>query len=77
MFNIFNSNIELNSQFNDLGIIYDSKLNFSLFTEMLNNKAIHNLGFIKRTYSSFINPIPLNILYCSLVCSHLEYCLLI
>jgi len=40
---------------------------------MIKNKAMRNLGFIKRTCGSFIDPIPLKILYCSLVRSHLEY----
>jgi hypothetical protein len=76
-YSISASNIELVSQFKDLGIIFDSKLNFSPHTEMIKNKAMRNLGFIKRTCGSFIDPIPLKILYCSLVHSHLEYCPLI
>jgi hypothetical protein len=38
---------------------------------------MRNLGFIKRTCSSFMDPIPLRILYCSLVRFQLEYCPLI
>lgn len=70
---ISDSNIELVSQFKDLGVIFDSKLNFSPYTEMVKNKAMRNLGFIKRTCGSFMDPIPLKILYCSLVRSQLEY----
>jgi len=44
---------------------------------MIKNKAMRNLCFIKRTCGSFIDPIPLKILYCSLIRSHLEYCPLI
>jgi hypothetical protein len=35
------------------------------------------LGFIKHTCSSFSDPIPLKLLYCSLVRSNLEYCSLV
>lgn len=48
-YTISDSNIELVSQFKDLGVIFDSKLNFSPHTEMIKNKAMRNLGFIKRT----------------------------
>jgi hypothetical protein len=44
---------------------------------MIKNKAFCNLGFIKRTYAGFSDPIPLKILYISLVRSNLKYCPLI
>ena len=69
--------MELVNQFKDLGIIFYRKLNFSLDTEMIKNKAFRNLGFIKRTYAAFSDPIPLKILYFSLVRSNLKYCPLI
>jgi len=71
---VSDSQIELVSNYKDLGIIFDTKLNFTLHSEMIRNKAILNLGFIKRTCGTFANPLPLNILYCSLVRSNLEYC---
>lgn len=76
-YHISDSKIELVSDFKDLGIILDTKLNFSLHSEMIKNKAMRNLGFIKRTCGSFSDPIPLKLLYCSLVRSHLEYCPLV
>jgi hypothetical protein len=76
-YSISGTNIELVNQFKDLGIIFDRKLNFSLHTEMIKNKAFRNLVFIKRTCAGFSDPIPLKILYISLVRSNLEYCPLI
>lgn len=55
--------IELVSNFKDLGVIFDSKLKFSLHSQMIKNKAMRNLGFIKRTCGSFTDPIPLKLLY--------------
>lgn len=77
LYTISASNIELVNQFKDLGVIFDPKLNFSLHTEMIKNKAFRNLGFIKRACGSFSDPDALKILYCSLVRSNLEYCHLI
>jgi len=39
-YTLFNSNIELVSQFKDLGIIFDTKLNFSYHSEMIKNYFI-------------------------------------
>lgn len=44
---------------------------------MIKNKAIRNLGFIKCICGSFSDPIPLKLLYYSLVCSNLKYCPLV
>jgi len=44
-----NKNIKLVSQFNNLGI----KLNFSPYAEMIKNKAMRNLGFIKLIYECY------------------------
>jgi len=44
---------------------------------MFKNKAFRNLGFIKRTYAVFSDPILLKIIYFYLVRSNLEYCPLI
>jgi hypothetical protein len=76
-YSISGSNLELVFNFKDLGVMFDSKLNFSNHTEMIKNKAMRNLGFIKRTCRSFNDPTALKTLYCSLVRSNLEYCPLI
>lgn len=68
--------MEFVSDFKCLEIMFDTKLNFFLYTEMIKNKVKRNLGFIKRTCGSFLNLI-LKILYCSLVRSNFEYCSLI
>jgi hypothetical protein len=46
-YSISNYNLELVSNFIDLGIIFDSKLNFSYHTKLIMNKAIRILGFTK------------------------------
>jgi len=76
-YSIFNSKIELVPQFIYLSLIFDSKINFASLTEMIKNIAFCNLGFIKYINGSFLDLIPLKILYCSLVRSNLEYCPLI
>lgn len=77
-FSYFNSNlnIELLPNFKDLNIIFDSKSNYSVHTEMLRNKAMRNLIFFKTTCASFIDSSALITMYCSLVCLNLKYCLL-
>lgn len=52
-YTISDSNIELVSQFKDLGVIFDSKLNFSPHTEMIKNKAMRNLGFAAHSWILF------------------------
>lgn len=71
-YSISNSYIELLKIFKDLGVILDSKLNFSAYTEKMNNKAMRDLGFIKRTCRSFRDPQSLKVLFCALVRLNLE-----
>jgi len=56
---VSDSQIELFSDYKDLRIIFDTKLNFTLHSEMIRYEAIFNLGFIKRTCRTFSNPPPL------------------
>jgi len=42
-YSISGTNVELVNRFKDLGTIFDRKLNFSLHTEMIKNKAFRNL----------------------------------
>jgi len=65
-YSILGTILELVYNFKDLVIMFDSKLNFSNHTEMIKNKAMRNLGFIKRTCRSFNDPTALKALYCSL-----------
>lgn len=54
--------LELVHNFKGLEVLFDSKLNFSEHTEMIKNKTMRNLGFIKRTCRSFNDPIALKTL---------------
>jgi len=76
-YHISGTDIELLTNFKNLCVIFDSKLHFSAHIEMIKNKAMCNLGFIKRTCGSFRDPLSLNVLFCALVRSNLEYCPLI
>lgn len=50
--------------FNDLGIIFDSKLNLLYYIEFIKKKSmrIYGLGLIGRSYKDFYNPFALKIL---------------
>lgn len=65
--------IQIVSEVRDLGIIIDSKLTFESHMVAIVQKALRNLGFLKRTCSEFSNPRSVIVLYCSLVRSHLEF----
>ncbi|XP_063914268.1 ankyrin-1-like [Zophobas morio] len=74
----FNYTINLNilsrvDSFRDLGIMFDSKLTFSLHISNIIAEAFKSLGFIIRSSSSFNNIITFNTLYCAFVRSKLEY----
>jgi len=55
-YSISNSNLEIVSTFKDLGIIFNSKLNFSYHTEFIKNTAMRSLGFIKCSFNDFCDP---------------------
>lgn len=58
----------------DLGIYFDSKLTFVHHIDLICNRALKLLGFIKRHTKEFSNIIAIKTLYISLVRSHLENC---
>lgn len=58
-----NSHLELVSNFNDFGVLFDSKLNLSYHTKLIKNKTMHILGFIKHSCKDFRDPFALKILY--------------
>lgn len=60
-------------KFNDLAVMFVAKFNLFNHTEMIKNKAMRNLRFIKRTYQSFNDSTALKTLYCTLVRSNLDY----
>lgn len=65
--------LELVDNFLDLGILFDSKLNFIAHITMTANKARGVLGFIKRWAKEFKDPYVTKTLYTSLVRPILEY----
>jgi hypothetical protein len=70
------TNIRINEVV-DLGITFDSILSFNAHIVIITNKSLAKLGFIKRTCRDFHDDIALELLYFSLVRSHLEYACLI
>lgn len=58
----------------DLGVTFDSKLRFDIHINNTVNKGYRMLGFVTRITKDFTNIKCLNMLYNSLVRSHLEYC---
>jgi len=63
----------LDKSVNDLGFVFDPKLNPSLHIEQICCKALKTLGFIKRIAAEFKLVSHLKALYCSLVRPILEY----
>lgn len=59
--------------FRDLGVVFDTKLNFNHHIQHIVAQASKNLGFILRMGHEFKNPKTLIILYNSFVRSKLEY----
>jgi hypothetical protein len=57
----------------DLGVVLDSKLNFTSHIDSLVVKASRMLGYIKRIVREFGDPYTLKTLYNSFVRSHLDY----
>lgn len=70
----FQKNILKVSSVKDLGVWLSSDLSFKLHLEKIYKKALKVLGFIRRNTWEFNNPTCIKVLYCSLVCSILEYC---
>jgi hypothetical protein len=65
--------VPLNKSVNDLGFVFDLKLNPNLHIEQVCCKALKTLGFVKRVATEFKLVFPLKALYCSLVRPILEY----
>lgn len=72
-YSINNMSLVSVSEINDLGIWFDTKLNFIKHIEIITNKALKMLGFILRVSSDFNNVNTVKTLYMSLVRSHIEY----
>ncbi|GBN62678.1 hypothetical protein AVEN_90603-1 [Araneus ventricosus] len=61
----------------DLGIIFDTKLDFSQHINSMVSKAYRRLGILKRKTKEFSSEISLKVLYYAHVRSSLEYCSII
>jgi hypothetical protein len=57
----------------DLGVVLDSKLNFTSYIDSFFVKASRTLGCIRRISKEFRDPYTLKTLYNSFVRSHLDY----
>jgi hypothetical protein len=64
-------------KFKDLGVTFDTKLNFNDHLNNIVSKALKTYGFVFRNCKDFSNPKTLLLLYTSLIRSQLEYCSLI
>ncbi|GBN16192.1 hypothetical protein AVEN_111678-1 [Araneus ventricosus] len=58
----------------DLGVIFDTKLDFSQHIDSMVSKAYRRLGILKRKNREFSSEIALKVLYYVHVRSSLEYC---
>lgn len=61
----------------DLGVIFDSKLEFKSHINYITSKAYAMLGFIKRNTKEFKDYVALKSLFVSFVRNNLEYCSII
>ena len=74
-YNIDGNAVHRSSTIYDLGVLYDSKLNFNEHVHTIASTASKTIGFILRNCKDF-NTVALITLYNALVRSKLEYCAL-
>lgn len=72
-YNIQLTTLEKPDSIKDLGIVFDTKLSFSLHYEYITTSALKSLGFILRSCKDFNNLECLKVLYYAYVRSRLEY----
>lgn len=72
-YNFINLEIKRVYLINDLGVFFDTKMNFKQHINKIKNKASSKLGFLKRQCSNFNNHFALKNIYFSIVRSQLEY----
>lgn len=73
-YTINNVSLQQVDSVNDLGVIFDRKLNFHNHVDKMVNKSYKMLGFLTRIMKKFRNRDCFNLLYNTLVRPHLEYC---
>ena len=69
--------VEEVKEIRELGILTNSSLSWNSHSAMITAKANKMLGLIKRSCKDLKGKATLNTLYCSLVRSNLEYCLIV
>lgn len=72
-YSINNATLKRVLEFNDLGVIFDSKLRFLNHIISITSKGLQMLGFILRIAKDFNNIKTIKLLYTSLVRSQVEY----
>ncbi|GBM20906.1 hypothetical protein AVEN_253710-1 [Araneus ventricosus] len=77
VYKINNLVLSLSNTVTDLGIIFDSKLDFSQHIDTMVSKTYRRLGFLKRRTREFSSELTLKVLYCAHIRSNLEYCSII
>lgn len=73
-YNINSISLLRNSSVKDLGVIFNSNLDFSEHIQFITTKAYKILGFLKRKTTNFTSLKALKVLYFGLVRPNLEYC---
>lgn len=74
-YSINGSPLEMSSEMPDLGVIYDSEMNFSPPISNMVNRAYRMLGFVQRICKDFSHISTYILLYKSLIRCHVEYCI--
>ena len=72
-YSLNDTSLESKSEVKDLGVYFDSNLNFNFHVNFIVNKALKLLGFIKRILQDFSNINCFKTLFCSYIRSVLEY----
>lgn len=73
-YNINNTSLLRNFSVRDLGVTFNSNLDFSEHIQIITTKAYKILGFLKRKTTNFTSQKALEVLYFGLVRPNLEYC---
>lgn len=72
-YKLADTSLERKAEVKDLGVTFDSKLNFIRHIDVIINKAYSMLGFLMRICKDFNDPYALKSIYCCLVRSILEF----
>lgn len=73
-YSIYNLRLDRVHEVRDLGVIFDTKVDFSCHIDLIISKAYSMMGFIMRICVDFHNPTALKCLFYAHIRSILEYC---